>query len=321
MRTNETNNTQKYSRGGKHSASSSNTRSKKTSKKRETIQNDDLQNGKNKNKKHKGKKIAIIVLVVILVILIILAILFAIALSYINNTLGKLDYDTSISEEDIVVNTNVAESISNYRNIVLFGIDARSDTFSPGNRSDCIILVTINNTTHDVALTSVYRDTYLDIEGHGLDKVTHAYSYGGALLAMNTLNKNLDLNISEYVTVNFDTVKTVVDSIGGVTVNITAAEASSGSIPGISSAGKYNLNGEQALAYSRIRKIDTDYQRTERMRTVLTAVFSKVKSMDIGQLNNLLNTVLPHIRTNISQNEIISLIPQALSFNINNSEG
>lgn len=163
MRTNETDNTQKSGRG-KHSADSSHSRSKKTSKKRETIQNDDLQNGKNKNKKHKGKKIAIIVLVVILVILIILAILFAIALSYINNTLGKLDYDTSISEEDIVVNTNVAESISNYRNIVLFGIDARSDTFSLGNRSDCIILVTINNTTHDVALTSVYRDTYLDIE-------------------------------------------------------------------------------------------------------------------------------------------------------------
>ncbi len=274
-----------------------------------------------KKPKSKGKKIAIVIISIFLILFILIAILFAIALTYINNMINLVEYDESISEGDIIVNSKVAEDISNYRNIVLFGLDARADTFSPGNRSDCIILVTINNTTHDVALTSVYRDTYLDIDGYGLDKVTHAYSYGGALLAMNTLNKNLDLNISEYVTVNFDTVKTVVDSIGGVTINITSAEAGSGSIPGISTAGRYNLNGEQALAYSRIRKIDTDYKRTERMRTVLTEIFNKVQSMDIGQLNNLLNIVLPHIRTNINQNEIINLIPQVLSFNIKDSEG
>ncbi len=219
---------------------------------------------------------------------------------------------------EIQVNASVAENLEEYRTIALFGLDTREDKLSD-SRSDCIILVTINNITKDVKLTSVYRDTYLDLDGRGLDKVTHAYFYGDAKLAINTLNKNLDLNIKEFVTVNFETVKTVVDAIGGVNITVTSAEASK--IPNIDTEGTYNLNGEEALAYSRIRKIDSDYKRTERMRTVLTAVFEKAKTMSVAKLNSLADIILPHVSTNISQSEIFSLLPQVVSYNITNSIG
>lgn len=236
---------------------------------------------------------------------------------YLHSKLSKIDY-VDLPVDEIEVNAGIEENLEEYRTIALFGLDARTDTLSD-SRSDCIILVTINNITKDVKLTSVYRDTYLELDGRGLDKVTHAYYYGNSKLAINTLNKNLDLNIKEFVTVNFETVKTVVDSIGGVTVTITSAEATS--IPNISTAGTYNLNGEQALAYARIRKIDSDYKRTERMRTGLTAVFEKVKTKSVSELNSLADIILPHVSTNISQSEIFSFIPQVFSYNVTSSIG
>lgn len=268
-------------------------------------------------KNNKGNVILKILLVLVIIIVLLAAIAFGISYWYLNSKLNKVDF-VDIPVNEIEVNSGIEENLEEYRTIALFGLDARSDRFTE-SRSDCIILVSINNITKDVKLISIYRDTYLDIEGVGLDKVTHAYYYGDAKLAMNTLNKNLDLNIKEFATVNFETVKTVVDSLGGVTITVTNAEAAS--IPGISSAGTYNLNGEQALAYSRIRKIDSDYKRTERMRTVLTAVFEKAKTKNVSELNSLLDTILPHVSTNITKSEIISLMPQMFSYSINDSIG
>ncbi len=215
--------------------------------------------------------------IIILILIIIIAGIAVGGFSYINDKLGKIDYD-DLSANEIEVNAGVEESLSKYRNIALLGLDARTDTFD-GTRSDCIIIASINQETKEIKLLSVYRDTYLELTDRNLDKITHAYAYGGAKLTLSTLNTNLDLNITEYVTVNFDTVRTVVNAVGGVKMTVTDAEAKS--IPNITSAGTYNLNGEQALAYARIRKIDTDYKRTERMRDVLTAVFNKVKKLSI----------------------------------------
>lgn len=270
--------------------------------------------GKNK-KSRKGLKIFGIIM---LVLLIIIAGVVAGGSWYIGDKLGKIDFDSELNKEDIEVNSGVSEKLSKYRNIALFGLDSRSNSLD-SSRSDCIMIVSINQETKEVKLLSVYRDTYLQLTDRGLDKVTHAYAYGGAKLALSTLNTNLDLNITEYVTVNFETVKTVVDAIDGVNMTVTSAEANS--IPGISGAGTYNLNGKQALAYARIRKIDTDYKRTERMRDVLTAVFEKVKKMDVGKINSLMDTVLPHLRTNISSGDILALIPDAVSYNIGESVG
>lgn len=266
-------------------------------------------------KSNKGgflKVLGILFIIIIVLVLIALGSGYAIITSKLNN----MDY-INIDESAITVNQDVGEHLDGYRNIALFGVDSRDNSFDNA-RSDAIIIVSINEKTNDVKLTSVYRDTYVDIDGHGLDKITHAYAYGGPELAISTLNKNLDLNITEFVTVNFETVQTVVNALGGIELTITDAEA--GQI-GFSSGGTYTLDGEEALAYSRIRKIDSDYQRTERIRTVLDAVFEKVKTMEISEILNLVDVVLPLISTNISSNQIIAMLPSAPFYNISDSIG
>ena len=257
--------------------------------------------------------------IIVLVLVIILAILVGIIFGFINSKLSKMQ-TVDLNEDDLSVSSQVEENLAEYRNIAIFGIDSREDTYSKGNRSDCIIIASINNNTKEVKLLSVYRDTYVNIEGHGLDKITHAYSYGEAPLAIKTLNSNLDLNIKEFVTVNFDAVKDIIDSIGGIQMQITSEEVSH--ISGITQAGTYNLTGEQALAYARIRYAEGgDYKRTERMRDVLTAVANKVKTMNVSQLNNLVDEILPRVYTNITAGDIFSLFPSVASFNITESKG
>ena len=233
------------------------------------------------NKKN-GKKGLKVFGITVLVLVIILAIIVGGTFAFIHSKLSKIQ-QIDLSEEDLSVSTQAEENLAEYRNIAIFGVDSRNDSYDKGNRSDCIIIASINNKTKEVKLISVYRDTYVQIEGHGLDKITHAYSYGEAPLAIKTLNTNLDLNIKEFVTVNFDTVKEVVDYIGGVSMPVTKEEVQH--IPGITKPGTYNLTGEQALAYSRIRYASGgDYKRTERMRDILTAVANKMKTLNISQL-------------------------------------
>ncbi len=271
---------------------------------------------KKEKKKRRGLKIFGIT---VLVLVIILAILVGSIFWYVNSKLSKMQ-TIDLNEEDLNVSSQVEENLSEYRNIAIFGIDSREDSYSKGNRSDCIIIASINNNTKEVKLLSVYRDTYVEIEGHGLDKITHAYSYGEAPLAIKTLNSNLDLNIKEFITVNFDVVKDIIDSIGGVEMSITSEEVPH--ISGITKAGTYNLTGEQALSYARIRYASGgDYKRTERMRDVLIAVANKVKTMNVSQLNNLVDELLPKVYTNITAADIFSLFPSITSFNITESIG
>lgn len=272
---------------------------------------------KNENVKthHKVLKVIGIILLILL-----LAVIIAVGLGswYIHNKLEKIQ-TVEVDKNEIEITEGVEENLKEYRNIALLGIDTARDSYGTGNRSDCIIIASINNKTKEIKLASVYRDTYLELTGRSLDKVTHAYSYGGPTLTLSTLNTNLDLDITEFVTVNFNTVKDIVEALGGVEITVTNAEATQ--IPGISSAGTYNLNGEQALAYSRIRKIDSDYKRTERMRTVIDAGLKKIKTKNITQLNSLADKLLPEIYTNIESKEILSLIPSVASYNITESIG
>lgn len=266
-----------------------------------------------KRKKLKVFGITILVLVILLIVII------GGTFWFIHNKLSKMQ-QIDLNEEELGVSAQAAENLADYRNIAIFGIDSREDTYDKGNRSDCIIIASINNKTKEVKLISVYRDTYVQIEGHGLDKITHAYSYGSAPLAISTLNTNFDLNIKEFVTVNFDAVKDIIDSIDGITMTITSEEVPY--ISGISQAGTYNLTGEQALAYARIRHATGgDYKRTERMRDVLTAVVNKVKTFDISRLNKLVDTVLPKVYTNITASNVFSMLPSAPSFKITESIG
>lgn len=256
---------------------------------------------------------------ILLVLGIIIVIILGVAVGYVYNKLSKINH-VDISRGDVEVNSGVEEKLGKYRNIVIFGIDSLNNKYTE-SRTDCIIIASINNDTKEIKLVSVYRDTYLNIAGYGLDKVNHAYAYGGPALSISTLNTNLDLNITEFITVNFEATKDIIDAVGGVKINITDAEARSGSIPGITKAGTYTLNGEQALAYGRIRKIDNDYVRTERMRTVLTAVLNKAKTISLGKLNKLVDELLPQVYTNISATEIIAMLPQIYSCSIVQSDG
>ena len=283
-------------------------------------------------KKRTGLKVfgIIVLILVILLIAIIGGTYF-----YVHDKLSKIQHvDIDVSQLDI--SDEVEENLSGYRNIALFGIDSRSiDDYGTGNRSDCIIIASIDEKTKEVKLMSVYRDTYVQIEGHGLDKITHAYAYGGPELAIQTLNANLDLNITEFATVNFDSVASIVNQIGGITINIEQSEIqyineyidATSKITGISSkhvtkTGKQTLDGVQAVAYSRIRyTAGGDYKRTERMRDVLEAMVNKIKTMSIGEINNLLDYALPMVYTNISTNDIIALIPDAFNYKIADSVG
>ena len=246
------------------------------------------------SKKTSSKKRVIkILLGVLITFLIIVLAAGGTAFWFVQNKVSKMQ-QVKIDESEISVSDN--KNLEGYRNIAIFGVDSRSDDYGTGNRSDCIIIASINNKTHEIKLISVYRDTYVQIEGHGLDKITHAYSYGEAPLALKTLNENLDLNITEFVTVNFDSVSDAVDALGGIKMDITSAEVKyingyideTSSVTGkksshITKAGTYVLDGVQAVAYSRIRYTSGgDYKRTERMRDVITAMLTKLKTKSIS---------------------------------------
>ena len=288
---------------------------------------------KNKQNKKKGKALKII-LIILLFIIVIIAAVFAGGYWYVNDKLGKMQ-QVEIKDEDLNIDEKVEENLTGYRNIAIFGVDSRSSNLGRGNRSDCIIIASINNKTKEVKLASIYRDTYVQIQGHGLDKINHAYSYGEAPLALGTLNTNLDMNIKEFVTVNFDSVAEAVDQLGGIKMTITDAEVKyingyieeTSNVTGkdsnkITSAGTYNLNGVQAVAYGRIRYTEGgDYKRTERMRDVIEAMLKKLQTKSIGEINSMLDSVLPKIYTNIDTGSIISEIPSIAKYKITDSIG
>ena len=220
---------------------------------------------KRKKKMNKGLKIFLIIL---LVLVILIAAAGTAGYTFVNGKLNKMQQE-NIDTTAVGINEDTKKELKGYRNIALLGIDSRADDYGLGNRSDCIIIASINQETNAVKLISVYRDTYVYVTENGtkrLDKITHAYSYGGAQNALKSLNEALDLNITEFVTVNFDAVIAAVDSLGGVYIDIDSSEIkyindyidatsqSSGvKSSHISSTGRQKLDGVQAVAYSRIR--------------------------------------------------------------------
>lgn len=288
----------------------------------------------NRRKGKKPKKKLKIFLIIVLTLLLILALLVGFIFWYVNDKLNKIQY-VDLSGTDLGIAEQTKEELDEYRNIALFGIDSRQDEYSMGNRSDCIIILSINDKTKDVKVFSVYRDTFVNIEGHGLDKITHAYSYGEAALAIKTLNQNLDLNIKEFATVNFSSLVKTINKIGGVPVNITETERkyiNSGapalaklvgvSTSTLSGAGAQRLDGAQAVTYARNRSTEGgDYKRTERMRTVFVAMIDEMKKKNAFELNDIADEVLPLIYTNISSSEIYKMIPKFFDYNISENKG
>lgn len=239
--------------------------------------------------------------------------------SYGNHLFNKIE-KIEIDKSDVGIKDEVEEKLSAYSdsviNIALFGIDAEDGGVG---RADSIIIATIDTTHKKLKLISIMRDSYVTIEGHGNDKLNHAYAFGGSQLAIKTLNENFDLNIDDFVAVNFTTLPKIIDMLGGVTIDITSEEVSH--IPGIDTAGTYTLTGEQALAYSRIRYASGgDYVRTDRQRTVLSKVFEKVLSINFTQYPSLLSEILPMVQTNLDYSEILNLGNEVLKMGVTTLE-
>ena len=273
--------------------------------------------------------------IIVLILIILLVAIIGGTFWFVQDKLSKIQ-QIDLKEEELGVSSQAQASLVNYRNIAIFGVDSRDNDLDRGNRSDCIIIASLNNKTKEIKLISVYRDTYVQIEGHGLDKITHAYSYGSAPLAFSTLNTNFDLNVKEFVTVNFDSVAGAIDKLGGITIDIETpeelkylnsyidetAKVTGKSNERVATTGKQTLNGVQAVAYSRIRYTEGgDYKRAERMRTVIMAMVDKIKTKNISEINSFIDFILPKVYTNITAAEIFSLLPSMTSFKITDSMG
>ena len=276
-----------------------------------------------KKKKRKKKKI---LFAVELIVLLFLAMgLFAAV------KLGKMD---RVSLKNILINDGVGAQ-SGYRNIVIYGVDSREGQLTKDSHSDTIVICSINKSTKEVKMVSVYRDTYLDNTNGEFRKATECYFFGGPERSINMLNKNLDLDITDYVTVNFNAVVEAVDLIGGIDLDVTEEEiqwingyqeenyAVTGAEPVlVTSAGYQHLNGTQTLAYCRIRYTDGyDFKRTERQRTVLTKIFEKAKSQGLPTLMSLADTMMPSISTSLSNTELIELLTGMGSYTLGENTG
>lgn len=234
------------------------------------------------------------------------------------NKMEKVEIDKS----DVGIVEEVEEQLSQYSdsvtNIALFGIDAGEDGVG---RSDSIMIATIDSKNKKLKLTSIMRDSYVNIEGRGLDKLNHAYAFGKDALAIKTLNQNFDLNIEDFAAVNFSTLPKIIDKIGGIELDIDSEElqyingyisninsVNKTNVSSISSTGLQHVNGTQAMAYCRIRYTSGgDYKRTERHREVLSKIFEKITSLSPDKYPSLLNELLPMVKTSLSVNEILDL--------------
>ena len=288
---------------------------------------------KKKSRKKKKSKVAFFITMLIAEMLV-LGVIFAYA--YALKQYSKIQRPEYDVEE--VANTGLSEKklqeMRGYRNIALFGVDSRDNSVGKGNRSDVIIICSIDQATGDIKLVSVYRDTYLDVGKNSFQKATHAYSYGGPARAVKMLNDSLDLNITDYVTFNWKAVATAINILGGVDIEVTKPEfkyinsyitdtvkgTDIGSVH-LKQPGMNHLDGIQAVAYARLRYMDTDYQRTERQRKVIELAFEKAKKADLKTLNDLLGNMLSMVATNLTWQDGLDVINDFGKYNLKDTAG
>lgn len=241
--------------------------------------------------------------------------------------IAGLEVVEDLPDAEELLNENTEETIysdNSVMNILLIGTDERSNSFSTNARSDSMILVSINKAKNTVKLVSLERGMGVPIlEGDyagQYDWLTHIFRYGGANLLVKTVRTCFNLDLDKYVRVNFNSVRQVVDMIGGIDMYLSEAEANALDIDGTgyeeytAGAGVYHLDGEKALSYARLRSIDSDWQRVARQRNVIMAVVQRMKNSNLFELDSLANAVLPLVQTNLSKWEIAELVMYVPSF-------
>ena len=250
--------------------------------------------------------------------------------------LQKPKVDPEKVEVNDTIQESTLESMKGYTTVALFGLDTRqAGQLGSGNRSDTVIIASINNDTKEVKLVSVYRDTYLDLTNGKFNKCNGAYSAGGPQQAMSMLNKNLDLDIQYYISVDFAAMTKAIDLLGGIDIDVDDAEiehlnnyiveTSEGTgvkTTPLTKTGLQTLDGVQATSYCRIRyTAGDDFKRTERQREVIMQIVSKAKTMDISQVNDIIDAVFPLAATNYTNDELLAMAPQLLTYDIVDTTG
>ena len=227
----------------------------------------------------------------------------------------------------LIRNTGVNLGSSN-TNLVLYGVDSRTGALTSECHSDAIMIISLDHRAKEIRVASVYRDTYLDNTNGEFRKAAECYYFGGPERSVNMLNKNLDLDISDYITVDFNAVVQAVDLLGGIDLEVTDEEVgyingycveneqvTGASYTPLTSSGYVHLTGTQALAYCRIRYTEGwDYRRTERQRQVLNLVYQKAVSQGPVSLISMINTMLPSVSTSLNPAEILSLAAQIVTY-------
>ena len=226
----------------------------------------------------------------------------------------KLDKDELAISNEVLTR----EDQTSVTNIVVFGID-RNDDGTDG-RSDAMKILSLDTKNNTAKITSIQRDMLVYIPGdvQDFDKLNHAFVYGGANLAMQTINYNFDLDITRYITLNYEAIEHIIDVIGGVDIYVGESEVPH--IAEVDQSGWQTLDGKQAVGFMRVRYSDSDYGRMERQTEVITAAFSKVSSLGYNELLNLLTECLPYVETNISKGEMIKLGLDAINVKLDNIE-
>jgi polyisoprenyl-teichoic acid--peptidoglycan teichoic acid transferase len=262
-----------------------------------------------KNRKSNKAMLAVLALILCIVV---------IPVSYVYYQLGRVK-TTPIpkGDEDLgIVRDEMKGRNSEVVNIALFGIDRRNE--SETGRSDSIMILTVDKRHKKIKLSSIMRDTYVNVKDYGKTKINHAYAYGGPQLAIRTINENFKMDITDFVMVDFEGLKGIIDTIGGVSIEVKDYELPGMRKVGIETPGRHNLSGDQALAYSRIRyQGNGDFERTDRQRTVMMEILNKVNSQGKSKFPGTVSKMLPFVETSFSTIDIMSLGTSIFTSGIN----
>lgn len=285
-------------------------------------------NSKREKRRRRRRRILIIEIILLIILLLFL---------FMWLKFGRIDFQDlgTIASNDLDQKTE--QMLQGYTNIAIFGVDNRKMGQYDGGNSDSIMIASINNDTKEVKFVSVYRDTMMDVDGNGkYRKCNYAYNHGGAKQAINMLNRNLDLDIEDYVAVDFRAVVDAVDAVGGITLDITEEEATfmnvaykpfideelGTSTPDVKAGTNVQVDGVQALCYCRVRyTAGGDFKRASRQREVIQKLIDKVKTANPIELNNLINSLFDEISTSLSATELLGLASQLTSYTFGDTAG
>lgn len=228
-------------------------------------------------------------------------------------------FRTDIDEENLGISTEIQDKYgkTDIFNIAVFGLDTRDENSFSG-RSDSIIIVSVDKSSGTVKLTSILRDSYVSIDGHEDQKITHAYAFGGAELAIKTINQNFHMNITDYATINFYKLAEAIDVLGGIDIEITESEMKQINAIGddegkvidlVKDYGEVHLNGDQAAVYVRLRENDSDVVRSQRQKNVINALIDQARKVSPAKYGEVVKTMMSLCETSLSASEVMSFAP------------